>query len=98
LTKEKTEKILKETLFKLYGLKGVLEASPTLIYFDPSRQGGIISCTHNTVTYVRAALSWAPPIASLQNTMFYTVKVTGTIKKAKKILSSLQQVVTLNKV
>ena len=81
---------IEQTLQTLHGYSGILRSFYTFVVFDEKRQAGIVSCHYGVVNLVRSSIALAPTIAlKHHNVLMYTVKVTGTLKKAKKILCSI---------
>ncbi|MBN2336217.1 Rpp14/Pop5 family protein [Candidatus Bathyarchaeota archaeon] len=76
------EAILKEIRF-LYGVKGDSEANFRMIEYSPEESHGIIRCSHNRLTEMRAAVAHVTEINGLPASI-QVVAVSGTIKSLKK--------------
>lgn len=88
------EEPLINSLLVLRGIVGLVETNFKLIKYDEQRSAGIISCSHKHVDLVRSAILMAG--YRLDNTVMYTVKTTGTLKKAIKILESMPKIISHN--
>ncbi|RLE89618.1 MAG: hypothetical protein DRJ49_02405 [Thermoprotei archaeon] len=88
------EEPLINSLLVLRGIVGLVETNFKLVKYDEQRSAGIISCFHKHVDLVRSAILMAG--YRLDNTVMYTVKTTGTLKKAIKILESMPKIISHN--
>jgi len=74
-----------EILSYLYGIRGKIKYGIELVEFNEEKQGGIISCYHKAVPYVRIILLFIFSIEE-EKVLINVVKVTGTLKRARQIL------------
>jgi len=76
---------------RLFGTLGAAEVGLFLSYFDQKYQGGIFRSSHKYVHRVKAALCF---INSQKNIplFVYSENVTGSLKKAKILLSNSKQI------
>jgi len=81
--------LLLTSLLKCYGIKGYTEALPHLVKFDEAKQAGILMCAHKGVVLIRSSLALTSSFKG-RRIRLETVKVTGTLRKALRILCSLQ--------
>jgi RNase P/RNase MRP subunit POP5 len=76
---------------RLFGTLGAAEVGLFLSHFDQRNQGGIFRSSHKYVHRVKAALCF---VSSRKNIplFVYSENVTGTLKKAKELLSNSKHV------
>jgi len=76
-------------LHELYGELGVSRIGFWLVIYNPSLRAAIIRCRHDQVRKVRAALATITHIGK-SNLLLHVVGISGTIKKAKTLLSGMK--------
>ena len=81
-------KTISRVFFKLYGEFIATQAGLYLVDHDPQKSAFILRVAHNCVVNVRATIATITRINRSQ-AMMYSVRVTGTIKAAKRIVSNL---------
>jgi len=84
-SKNDVEKAIKSTFREYFGELLLARCDPQLIYFDSERQRGVIRCTHLCKMQVLATLALIREIER-EKCLIVPIRVTGTIKKARKIL------------
>jgi len=84
-SKNDVEKAIRNTFREYFGELLLASCDPQLIYFDSERQRGVIRCTHSCKMQVLAALALIREIEH-EKCLIVPIRVTGTIKKARKIL------------
>ncbi|MET1160697.1 MAG: Rpp14/Pop5 family protein [Thermoprotei archaeon] len=89
-SKSEVEDALRKTFREYFGELGLVTADPQLIYFDPSLQRGIIRVAHTYKEHVLSILNFVKRIGSYP-CIIVPIKTTGTIKRARKIMYSLER-------
>jgi len=84
-SKNNVEKAIRSTFREYFGELLLIKCDPQLIYFDLERQRGVIRCTHLCKMQVLATLALIREIEH-EKCLIVPIRVTGTIKKARKIL------------
>mgnify|MGYP000246166599 CR=1 FL=1 len=78
------------SFISLFGEVGSSKISFSLMKYCPELGIGILRCDHLSVIKVRAALALIRRIAG-DDVIFSVVKISGTFKKAEKILNNLSK-------
>lgn len=76
------------SILSLFGEIGASKISFSLMRYYPEKRLGILRCDHLNVIKMRSALAFIKDIGGY-NIAFRVIKVTGTFRKAEKILNSL---------
>lgn len=76
------------SILSLFGVVGASKLSFSLMKYYSDKKLGIIRCDHLSVVNMRIALTFIRKIND-HDVVFRVVKVTGTFRKAEKILNSL---------
>lgn len=72
-----------QQLSLLFGVKGLSKADLRLIEYKPENMNGILRCSHNQLTQVRAALAHLTEIGGAPATIRVN-RVSGTIKALRR--------------
>lgn len=80
---------LRDTFVKLYGELTTQKGSPRVLIFDEEKQRGIARISHLHVDLLVASLGFIKRVGSTK-CILIPLKVTGTIKKARKYLDTLK--------
>lgn len=80
---------IKEAFLKLYGELTMQKASPRLLLFDEKKQRGIVRVLHLYTDHFIALLGYVKKIGNT-NCVLIPLKVTGTVKKARKYLDLIK--------
>jgi len=76
------------SILSLFGEVGASKISFSLMRYYPEKRLGILRCDHLNLIKMRSALAFIKDIEG-NNVTFRVIKVTGTFRKAEKILNSL---------
>ncbi len=82
------ESALVESMKKIFGDLGLAMSGFKFMFYDEEKNTGIVRCWHKYTDHVRASIMM---IKELKGTpaMIYVRKMTGTFKKAKRIVAAL---------
>lgn len=80
---------IKEAFVKLYGEVTAQKASPRLLLFDEERQRGVVRVLHLYTDHFIALLGYIRRIGNT-NCILIPLKVTGTVKKARRYLDAIK--------
>lgn len=86
---EEVSNTLRNAFMKLYGEVITQKASPKVLIFDEEKQRGIARVSHLYVDFFIASLGFVKEIGN-HRCILIPLKVTGTIKKARKYLDMLK--------
>lgn len=78
---------IREAFIKLYGEITAQKASPRLVLFDEERQRGVVRILHLYTDHFIALLGYIKRVGNT-NCVLVPLKVTGTVKKARKLLDA----------
>ncbi|MCR6623438.1 MAG: hypothetical protein HA488_00450 [Candidatus Verstraetearchaeota archaeon] len=78
------------SLSSLFGEVGSSKISFSLMKYCPELGIGILRCDHLSVSKVRAALALIRSVSG-DDVIFSVIKISGTFKKAEKILNNLSK-------
>ena len=74
------ENTLVDCVLKLYGYKGIIDMTPTIVFYQNSKRIGILTVRHNKITMMLACLTLCSFIKAFG---IKVIGITGTLKKAK---------------
>ncbi len=86
--KELVKKSIVESLTSLFGQNVLVSSGFKMVKYNSEKAAGIIKCNHLYVNHVRTAITLVNEINGLK-VAIRVIKVTGTCKKARRILESL---------
>ncbi|MCW4049676.1 MAG: Rpp14/Pop5 family protein [Candidatus Bathyarchaeota archaeon] len=77
---------INQKIHYLYGVKGASEINLKMIEYSPEEKHGILRCSHNRLTEMRAALAHITSINNIESSI-HVIRVSGTIKTLRKKLA-----------
>ena len=86
LKDSQVDRIILECFLKFYGIKGIMDIMPTLAFYDKERSIGILEVKHDKVKQAKSCLILCSYVKSIG---ILILRVTGTLRKARAIASSL---------
>lgn len=91
IDKNALSEALIRSIKELWGLRGLMETSARLVYYDKMMKRGLIRCKHRYLHIVRSSLASIRELDGVK-VIIRVIKVTGTRKRALELLRSYSEV------